>query len=875
MTDDQSHKSLPSDLLLLVILVLGDGLLLTPAGSPLRVTGALILFLLPGLAWASRLFPTLDPLTRWTLGAGLSYTLAMVLGLILHYLPGPLPLWAELTALNALVLISGLAAGGRQSASRRHSAELNRWLLIVLLLAAIFRLVSLGYSEFQGDEALAMITAAEALEGHQDALYLRGKGPGEVLLPMALWRLTGTINEAVARLPFAIAGLLMVLTVYLLGRRLFHSRTGLSKGLGKERRHLGEQAGLIAAGILALNGFLVGFSRIVQYQSLVVWMSGLAFLCAWEWRASEDRQAPRWAGLAGAFLATGLLAHYDAILVAPALGYLSVSAIKSTNQQTRGSANLQSLASRFLIAAGALLIIAGLFYLPYLLDPQATRTGAYLGDRIGDTLFKNNLRSFLHFNIFYSSSYYVMFTGLLVMGFVAWALRHTPGIQSIPGGRYWVPLLAAIAILGLMLHPNTLRVADLDLAALPFTLVLLGALLSSALDAGQRAVLAWLTVPFLGYNFAVALPLTHIYTIVPAWTLLAGLAGAQLWGLIQSRVFKEYANVDGKSQSVALHFLLLAACYLLPATLFSGYLYTAYLRHDVEFWQDWPNSQPSLYWSPYQELPPAGFFGFAHRAGWKEAGALYAQGTLRGDYGSNEEPEVTSWYTRGAPRACDPQPEYYFIADDLVDPWPLDPDTIEASYTSIGQVVLPNKKGLAIYQAQPSTVELGHLPAGTLGPLFDRTATPAAFARSARGSHPADANMAGQVRLVGYDLDTRRAWAGGRVSVTLYWQAQASLSEDYHVFVHLEALEEAGIAPGIWGQANGRPVCWTYPTFDWRPGQIIADQHAIAVKPDTPTGDYPILIGIYQPDTGARLDVLDEGGKPVANFVKLATVSIR
>jgi hypothetical protein len=364
-------------------------------------------------------------------------------------------------------------------------------------------------------------------------------------------------------------------------------------------------------------------------------------------------------------------------------------------------------------------------------------------------------------------------------------------------------------------------------------------------------------VPFIGYNFAVALPLTHIYTIVPAWTLLAGLAAAKILNL--------------RSQPTTLYSLLIASCYLLPIALFSGYLYTAYLRHDVELWQDWPEGYPAVYWSPYDDLPRAGFFGFAHRTGWKGVGALYADGTLKGDYGSNEEPDVTTWYTRGAPRACDPQPEYYFIADDLVDAWPVDTASIEAKYETVGRASLANGKGLIIYQARPSTLNLGQLPTDTLARVFDRSATPSAFARSARGSQPAGANLDGLFRLVGYDIDTRRAQPGGRVSLTLYWQAQTPIAEDYHVFVHLEG----GSPPGIWGQADGRPVCWTYPTFDWRPGQIIADQHAIIINPDTPPGEYPILVGMYLPDTGVRLDVLDEEGKPVTNFVKLTTVSIK
>ena len=130
-----------------------------------------------------------------------------------------------------------------------------------------------------------------------------------------------------------------------------------------------------------------------------------------------------------------------------------------------------------------------------------------------------------------------------------------------------------------------------------------------------------------------------------------------------------------------------------------------------------------------------------------------------------------------------------------------------------------------------------------------------------------DANLGGLVRLVGYDVDAQRARTGGRVAVTLYWQTLQPLAEDYHVFVHLEADR-------IWGQADGRPVCWSYPTTDWRPGQVIADHHALAIRPDTPPGAYPLLVGMYSPSTGRRLDVLGADGRPVANAVSLGDVTV-
>jgi hypothetical protein len=152
---------------------------------------------------------------------------------------------------------------------------------------------------------------------------------------------------------------------------------------------------------------------------------------------------------------------------------------------------------------------------------------------------------------------------------------------------------------------------------------------------------------------------------------------------------------------------------------------------------------------------------------------------------------------------------------------------------------------------------------------FDQTAIPAAFARSTRGTVPVEANFGRLVRLIGYDLDTRRAYPGGRVPVTLYWQALSPIPISYQVFTHLEG------SSGPVAQADGAPACWSYPTDRWRPGQIVADQHAMYLPPQLLPGSYPLQIGLYQADTFERLDVLDAAGNPVGTSVTLTQVTIR
>jgi hypothetical protein len=427
-----------------------------------------------------------------------------------------------------------------------------------------------------------------------------------------------------------------------------------------------------------------------------------------------------------------------------------------------------------------------------------------------------------------------------------------------------------IAALSVIFFPPLLNPANLDLSLLPFLLLFLAAFLAFPTGSDRtdfriqgQALVVWLAVPFLGYNFVVALGLTHIYTTVPAWSLLAALGWHYFFDARSQSMSEKRPRCCPVPAGISTGLLLIL---LALSTLF---LWNAFIRRDVEYWQDYPDGNLSLYWTPYEQPPPAGFFGFAHRAGWKGVGQKIVTGELTGDYGSNEEPDVTTWYTRGAPRACDPQAEFYFIADDLIDPVDVPVDMIASDYRQIGSLTLPNQKQMRIMQQQPTTLALDKLDEAALSALFDRTAIPAAFARSGRGAVPAQANFSNLVQLIGYDLDSRRAYPGGRIPVTLYWQTLAPIPASYHIFAHLEG--SAGPA----AQADGVPVCWSYPTDLWRPGQIIADQHAIPIPPDTPPGRYSLQIGLYLPDTFERLDILDVAGNPAGVSVTIADVEIR
>ncbi len=110
------------------------------------------------------------------------------------------------------------------------------------------------------------------------------------------------------------------------------------------------------------------------------------------------------------------------------------------------------------------------------------------------------------------------------------------------------------------------------------------------------------------------------------------------------------------------------------------------------------------------------------------------------------------------------------------------------------------------------------------------------------------------VALIGYDAPERVA-PGDAVRVTLYWHARAAVFGDYKVFVHLLDANGAAVT-----QDDSKPVGWTYPTTQWEPGQYIRDEHILTLDASILRGDYTLFVGMYDDETGTRLDVTDAQG---------------
>jgi len=135
--------------------------------------------------------------------------------------------------------------------------------------------------------------------------------------------------------------------------------------------------------------------------------------------------------------------------------------------------------------------------------------------------------------------------------------------------------------------------------------------------------------------------------------------------------------------------------------------------------------------------------------------------------------------------------------------------------------------------------------------------------------HALDANLGGWTRLVGYDLSAEGVRAGAAITVTLHWQVESRPERDYTVFVHLLDARDQPIADG-----DGPPLANWYPTSFWAAGEHLTDPHRLPIPADLAAGRYRIAVGLYDPDNGQRLPVLDAQGRPMADRVIIGEVDV-
>ncbi|MFC2030215.1 glycosyltransferase family 39 protein [Chloroflexota bacterium] len=131
--------------------------------------------------------------------------------------------------------------------------------------------------------------------------------------------------------------------------------------------------------------------------------------------------------------------------------------------------------------------------------------------------------------------------------------------------------------------------------------------------------------------------------------------------------------------------------------------------------------------------------------------------------------------------------------------------------------------------------------------------------------YPVDSHLGDSATLLGYDMLPEGgcglpAIGGGsgavvaqgpepcRLHLTLYWQAEATMTADYTVFVHL--VDGDG---QVQAQQDSQPQAGGFPTGEWLPEDIIPDEYTLDLPHDIPPGAYILVVGMYDLQTGERL----------------------
>lgn len=847
-------------ILLLVgsLLVAAHLVLFSPLPLLWRTIAALsIAGLIPGLLLAEWLLPPralqFDRLERVLLAIGAGYTILICATLFASYIPGGLAKgWLLILFDGLTVVFCGL--WWRQStvfeprvgiADALDRTVERRWLVVgllsLLLIGGYFRLTDLGYSEFQSDEALPALRAAGVVQGAEEVLFLHKKGATEILIPAALLALTGHLTEQSGRLPFALANLATLFVVFALGRRLF-----------------GALAGWIGALLLAVDGYYIGYAHMMQYQSIIFLMTPLVVLILYRLVQQQNARSSTvkpddladGLRLAALFVATGLLSHYDGIIVLlPGVYLLWLLA-----RQGVGLARL----GRALVIPGLLaVILVASFYLPFVLHPNFQATYAYYSNNVigNNQLLYNHLAEFAGRTTLFNTVYAFWLTvGITIL---ALARLYRRNIRSwggqMAGGL--VLLLSALVIFA----PNWLRIGDLDLIPFLVGLVGLGVLVLPKTTAQERLLWLWLGALLLQSLFLTKEPSAHFHVFLVPWYLIGGQTLAWLWQKLRAAV--------GEWPAVTVGVGLTVVCLLL----FGSYAHWFFMDR-VEAVRHWQTITPPRWWPVQRSVADQPIFGVPHQSGWKTIGMLYATGQLRGAYTTNMREWAGTWYTRGA-EFCEEEPTYILLErlERPAEQAELRADMADA-YHLFGTVEVGTEPRLEIYQRDPVT-SVQRFDAAVYAAQFDANFTGADLPLRAPVIEPQlialEYHFGDAIQLIGYRLEQTTVQPGGTLALTLHWRVTGPIDQQYTLFNQVIGAQDRML-----GQLDVAPSCQAGPTSEWETDTLITGYYQIPIFADAPAGAYPLIVGLYQPENGERLPITTATGEAFGAQIQLANVVI-
>jgi hypothetical protein len=115
-------------------------------------------------------------------------------------------------------------------------------------------------------------------------------------------------------------------------------------------------------------------------------------------------------------------------------------------------------------------------------------------------------------------------------------------------------------------------------------------------------------------------------------------------------------------------------------------------------------------------------------------------------------------------------------------------------------------------------------------------------------AQPLGVQFGEHMTLQGYELDTTALRASGQLTLTVQWQTDAPLAQDYLMFARLLDAKGAPVS-----QIDIPPAGPQQPTSTWEPLRYLVWRNPLLVPTDLEPGRYWLALGVYDPQSFARL----------------------
>ena len=571
-------------------------------------------------------------------------------------------------------------------------------LIVLFVVAAFLRLYNLGYSDYQGDEIKALYVSqanttglpaskassqsqSETEEATSARFFLeQRKGHMQFLVTAGLKSISNDYrNRALVRLPFALAGLGSVVVFFYLSKSLFN-----------------EKVALYSTVFFATNGFLIAFSRIVQYQSLVIFFGLLAVYLSKKYADSlqpsylvtpviasdphivigRDESERREHGnpvtvaqgkyliIASISLALSILSHYDGVFFIPIiLGLLFPVIARSLFRRCRpafgGGSNpvIKHLAVSLLV----FLILTCAFYIPFVLNIAQSTTDYWTGRISGDVSGKISSSQYL-FSVYQPIYVSHIYTTLGIMGFALISIltilktsqqdMNAPSMSEANGRR---------ASKKFSPEAKALEEATPNIVGRGASQKLSGKLMSRFFKADVFnfvhirfnqsgfelpilfSVLAWFLIPFILLEVVVSIPGTHIYSYLIPTFLFMGFALFHIDLIVRTVIGRDEREPSDQSNLVILLPAILYSSVCLLFIFLTLQSYYVFVDHTYEY--PWENKK-FLVWTLPKPTPifHLSMFGFPYFRHWDEIGNFIRNDRQSTFYTTNERVSISRYH---------------------------------------------------------------------------------------------------------------------------------------------------------------------------------------------------------------------------------------